>query len=243
MQTTVIIPTYNEVENLPKLVQALFALPIEGIDVLVVDDNSPDGTGQVADQLALSYPGRLEVQHRLGKAGLRQAYISGFKQALASSCEAIIQMDGDFSHPPDLIPQMLAALEGVDIVLGSRYIPGGSVDHHWPLWRKGLSAFGNFYARTILGMPIRDVTGGFRLWRREVLASLPLERIRSNGYAFLIELSYIAYRLGFTFREIPFYFADRRAGQSKMSLPIQREAALRVWQMRWEYRDLSDLHR
>lgn len=239
VQTTVITPTYNEAENLPKLVQALFALPIEGLSVLVVDDNSPDGTGLVADQLAAEYSGRMAVLHRQQKLGLGQAYINGFQYALATPTQAIVQMDADLSHPPELLPRMLQALEQADIVLGSRYISGGSVDNHWPMWRKGLSAFGNFYARTILGMSIRDVTGGYRAWRRDVLASLPLERIRSNGYAFLIELTYIAYRLGYTFHETPFYFADRSAGQSKMSLRIQREAALRVLQMRGEYKDLK----
>jgi dolichol-phosphate mannosyltransferase len=148
-------------------------------------------------------------------------------------------MDTDFSHPPEMVPVLLEALKTCDVALGSRYIPGGSVDHNWPLWRKGLSAFGNLYARVILGLPMRDATGGFKAWRRETLLGMPLERVRSNGYAFQVEMAYITCRLGYRFREIPFYFADRQWGQSKMSFRIQREAAIRVWQMRFEYRGLK----
>jgi dolichol-phosphate mannosyltransferase len=146
-------------------------------------------------------------------------------------------MDADFSHPPEMLERLLQALEKCDVALGSRYIPGGSVDEHWPLWRKGLSAFGNLYARTILRLPVRDATGGFKIWRQTTLVGMPLERIRSNGYAFQVEMAYVACRLGFTFREEPFYFADRRWGQSKMSLRIQRDRP--VWQMLYEYRDLK----
>lgn len=236
-----VVPTYNEAENLEKLLSVLFSLPVDGLGVLVVDDASPDGTGKIADNLTARYPGRLQVMHRSGKLGLGTAYISGFRQALEQGAEAVGQMDADFSHDPQKIPTLLNALRSADVVIGSRYVPGGSVDVRWPLWRKGLSAFGNFYARFILGLPVRDATGGFRLWRRETLLQMPLERVRSNGYAFQVEMSYIAYKLGFRFLETPIYFADRRWGASKMSWRIQREAAIRVWQMLFEYRGLKPI--
>jgi dolichol-phosphate mannosyltransferase len=237
-QLTIITPTYNEAENLPRLVEALFELPLPDLKLLVVDDNSPDGTGEIAEQIAAAYPGRMKVRHREGKLGLGTAYIEGFTQVLGEGAQAVGQMDADFSHPIEKIPLLLEALADYDLAIGSRYIPGGSVDIHWPLWRKRLSAFGNFYARTILSLPIRDVTGGFRIFRRATLQALPLERVRSNGYAFLVETAYITHRLGFRMKEIPIYFADRRWGQSKMSLPIQREAAIRTWQILREYSDL-----
>ena len=238
MQLTIIIPTFNEAENLPKLVSALFALPVENLKILVVDDNSPDGTGKIAEQLGHAYPGRIAVLHRPGKLGLGSAYILGFRHALETGAEAVGQMDADFSHPTEKIADLLAALQSCDIAIGSRYVPGGSVDINWPLWRKWLSAFANFYARTILRLPLRDVTGGFRLWRGETLKGMPLDRIRTNGYAFQVETAYVAYLLGYKFKEIPIYFADRRWGTSKMSFSIQREAARRVWQMLYEHRRL-----
>lgn len=238
MQLTIVTPTYNEAENLPKLVSALFALPLSGLKILVVDDNSPDGTGQLVEDMAPSYPGCLTVLHRPAKLGLGTAYISGFLRVLAEGAEVVAQMDADFSHPPEKILELLEVLETCDVAMGSRYVPGGAVDERWPFWRKGLSAFGNLYARVILGLPVRDATGGFRLWRRETLLGMPLERVRSNGYAFQIEMAYIVCRLGYTFREVPFYFADRQWGESKMSFRIQREAVIRVWQMRFAYRNL-----
>jgi dolichol-phosphate mannosyltransferase len=241
VQITVVIPTYNEAENLPKLFSALFSLPLEQLRVLIVDDHSPDGTGQLAENLAQEYPGRVSVLHRPGKMGLGTAYITGFQHALKQGAQAIGQMDADFSHPPELLIRLYETLQSCDVAMGSRYVPGGAVDERWPLWRKGLSAFGNFYARTILNLPVRDATGGYRLWRRETLLGMPLGRVRSNGYAFQVEMAFLAYRLGFTFDEVPFYFADRRWGHSKMSYKIQVEAAWRVWQMRSEYRYLKRL--
>jgi len=235
-QITVVIPTYNEAENLPKLVSVLFALPLD-LHVLVVDDNSPDGTGQAADELARK-DDRVQVLHRPGKQGLRSAYIEGFRLALKGAADAIAQMDADFSHDPAALADMLARLESRDVVLGSRYTPGGSVDRNWPLWRKGLSAFGNWYARTILGLPLRDVTTGYRLWRRQTLEGMPLDRIRANGYIFLVEMIYLAHCLEYKIGESPIYFADRRWGKSKMSLKIQLEAAGRIWQVLLNYRDL-----
>jgi dolichol-phosphate mannosyltransferase len=238
LRLTVIIPTYNEAENLPKLVSALFNLPIPGLKVLVVDDNSPDGTGRLADGLATQNPGRLSVLHRAGKLGLRTAYLEGFKQAIAQGADAVCQMDADFSHDPNALVDMAAALENADVVLGSRYVSGGSVDEQWPLWRKWLSAFGNTYARTILGFPLRDVTTGYRIWRREALQGMPLDRIHANGYVFLVEMAYMAFCLRYRFAQVPIYFADRQRGKSKMSFKIQAEAAIRIWRVKWNYRDL-----
>jgi dolichol-phosphate mannosyltransferase len=239
LKTTLIIPTYNEAENLPKLLSALFSLNLSDLHVLVVDDNSPDGTGQIAEDQKNGHPGKINVLHRSGKLGLGSAYIRGFYQCLDDGSEIIGQMDADFSHSPRKVLELLQVLPDCDMALGSRYIPGGSLDRDWAFWRKGLSVFGNYYARTILGLPIRDVTGGFRLWKRETLRALPLERIRSNGYIFQVEMAYVADRLGFKMKEIPIYFTERRFGKSKMSFHIQMEAAVRVWQLRRLYRDLS----
>jgi dolichol-phosphate mannosyltransferase len=238
LKLTIVIPTYNEAENLSKLTEALFALPIEELNLLVVDDNSPDGTGQIAEKLGEQYNGRVKVMHRPGKMGLGSAYIQGFGQAIADGADFVGQMDADFSHPIEKIGEMLEVVGDCDFVLGSRYVNGGSLDENWPFWRKALSAFGNFYARTILGMKIRDVTGGFRIWRKETLQAMPLERIRSNGYIFQVEMAYVATLLGYQTREVPIYFADRRWGQSKMNFKIQIEAALRTWQLPGMYKDL-----
>ena len=239
MKITIIMPTYNEAENLPDLVEKIISLQNSDISLLFIDDDSPDGTGQVAEDLGKKYPGRIQVIHREGKLGLGSAYILGFRTVLESDVDAVGQMDSDFSHPPEKIPEMIAALEDADMVLGSRYIEGGAVDKDWPFWRKGLSAWGNFYARTILGMPIRDVTTGFRLWRRETLQAMPLERILSGGYVFLVEMAYLTHKMGYKLGEVPIYFADRKWGQSKMNFRIQMEAAIRVWQVRYAYRDLD----
>jgi dolichol-phosphate mannosyltransferase len=237
LRTTVVIPTYNEIENLPKLVDLLFSLPLD-LQVLVVDDNSPDGTGKLADDLSRTTGGRVQVMHRAGKQGLGTAYIQGFGYALEHGAEAVAQMDADFSHPYEKLVDMSMALDGCSAVIGSRYVLGGKLDERWSIFRKALSSWGNLYARTILGMRIRDVTGGYKLWRRETLLGMPLQRIRSSGYVFQVEMAYVATRLGYSFKEVPIYFADRRAGQSKMSLRIQLEAAVRVWQLVGMYKDL-----
>lgn len=237
MRIVVIIPTYNEAENLPKLVSALFALPLD-LNILVVDDNSPDGTGRIADDLAAANPKRVRVMHRTGKLGLSSAYLQAFHTLLENTVDVIGQMDADFSHDPAALVEMVKRLETCDLVLGSRYIPGGSTDVRWPIWRKALSAWGNFYARSILRIPLRDVTGGFRLWRRETLQAMPLERVKASGYIFLVEMAYLAWCLQFKIGEVPIYFADRRWGKTKMSFKIQAEAAMRVWQVLWAYRDL-----
>jgi dolichol-phosphate mannosyltransferase len=238
LKTTIVIPTYNEAGNVPKLVQTLLSLPILGLNVLIVDDNSTDGTGRIADGLAAKHPGRIEVLHRPGKMGLGTAYVTGFQMAVNAGADAVGQMDADFSHPPEKLVELVAALESCDVAIGSRYIAGGGVDKDWPFWRKMLSAFANLYARTILGLKLHDVTGGFRLYHKHVIQKMPFERIRSSGYVFQVETAYLMMLLGIKFKEVPFYFAERQSGKSKMSFRIQLEAALRVWQLLWNYRDL-----
>jgi len=239
-KTTLVIPTYNERGNLPSLLEELFSLGMADMQVLIVDDNSPDGTGELAEALKKTYPHQLEVMHRTGKLGLGSAYIQGFQNAMQSGAAVVGQMDADFSHPIEKIPSMLATLEKVDLVIGSRYIAGGKLDEKWPFWRKWLSRFGNFYARSILALPMRDVTGGFRFWKAQALQKLPLERVRSNGYVFQVEMAFLACCSGLSFAEIPIYFAERQWGTSKMSLRIQLEAAYRVWLLRAQYKDLRE---
>jgi dolichol-phosphate mannosyltransferase len=164
--------------------------------------------------------------------------IEGFQKAFDLGANAVVQMDADFSHDPAVLPQMARQLSSHDVVIGSRYTKGGSLDDRWPAWRKALSSFGNFYARTILSSPLHDMTTGFRMWRREALQNMPLDRIRSNGYIFLVEMAYVAYLMGFRISEVPIHFADRRWGKSKMSLKIQLEAAMRIWDVWWHYRDI-----
>lgn len=238
MNTSIVIPTYNEKENLPLIVEALFNLQIPNLNILVVDDNSPDGTGAIADKLSKDHPDSVSVMHREGKKGLGTAYLEGFQHCLEQGADQIVQMDADFSHNPKKVLNLLAGLEDNDMVLGSRYVSGGSLDERWAAWRKGLSSFGNLYARVILRMQILDVTGGFRAWRRNTLLGIPLDRIKSQGYAFQVEMAYVTYLSGFSIYEVPIYFADRTRGDSKMSLNIQIEAARRVWSILYEYRDL-----
>jgi dolichol-phosphate mannosyltransferase len=239
MKIVQVIPTFNEAQNLPVLVSALFKQDIAGLNILIVDDNSPDGTGDVAENLAKDYAGKVTALHRQGKEGLGKAYIQGFQHALNLGADVVGMMDADLSHPPERLPTMLAALDRADVVIGSRYVPGGSVDKDWPIWRKGLSWFGNVYARTILGLPIQDATGGYRLWRRAALKAIPFADSRSNGYVFIVELAYLASLVGLRFAEVPIYFAERTQGDSKMSLRIQIEAAFRVWQLRRIYKQLK----
>jgi dolichol-phosphate mannosyltransferase len=242
-QLTVVIPTYNEAENLPSLAEQLWALPIPRLRLIIVDDASPDGTGQIADQLAAQEAGRMSVIHRAGKLGLGTAYTTGFQRAIAEGAEAIGQMDADFSHHPSYLPGFMESLENYDAVFGSRYVSGGRLDERWGFGRVLLSWFGNFYARTILRLHTRDVTGGYRIWRRETLMGIPLDAIRSNGYAFQVEMAFLAERLGYRLLEMPIYFEDRRIGQSKMSRRIILEASLRVWQLLLQHRKLKPLNR
>ncbi|HTK70038.1 MAG TPA: polyprenol monophosphomannose synthase [Candidatus Eisenbacteria bacterium] len=229
MKALIIVPTYNERENLEELVRRIFdkQLPIE---VLIVDDNSPDGTGALADEMASRDP-RVHVMHRAGKMGLGSAYVAGFKWALARDYEAVFEMDADFSHSPDSLVDFLRELEHADLVLGSRYLHGVTVVN-WPLSRLILSYTANLYSRVITGMPVKDLTGGFKCFRRQVLEAIDLDRVRSDGYAFQIEINFKAWRKGFRIQEIPILFVDRRAGVSKMSRRIVREAAWMVWRLR-----------
>jgi dolichol-phosphate mannosyltransferase len=238
LRIVAILPTYNEAENLPKMVSALFALPLD-LTILIVDDNSPDGTGRIADELAARHPKMIRVIHRSGKLGLSSAYLQAFQILLDTDIDAIAQVDTDFSHDPKDLVKMAKLLEDCDVVIGSRYVKGGSTDVRWPLWRKALSAWGNFYARSILRISPRDVTAGFRLWKRETLRGMPLERVKATGYVFMVEMAYLAYCLEYKIGEVPVYFAERRLGKSKMSFKIQIEAAIRVWQVWWLYRDLK----
>ncbi len=234
----VVVPTYNEANNLPELVGALLALDVPGLEVLVVDDNSPDGTGQVADALAGQYPGRVHALHRPGKQGLGTAYRAGFRYALDHGADYVVQMDADFSHSPHYIPQFLEAIEDTDVVVGSRYVGGGSLDERWSWWRYFLSWWANsVYTRLILGVRVRDATAGFKCWRRATLEGIGLDRVRSNGYVFQVEMAYLTEKLGYRFQEIPIHFEDRRIGQSKMTMRVKIEAALRTWQVRWRHRN------
>ena len=230
-EALIIIPTYNERENLKSLCdQVLTALP--SADLLIVDDNSPDGTGQLADQMAAENQ-RINVLHRSGKLGLGTAYIAGFRYALSKGYEFVFEMDADFSHDPVYLPALLgAAKDGAGVVIGSRRVPGGGTEN-WGLGRQLISAGGSLYARTILGLDVRDLTSGFKCFRREVLAAIDLDAVRSNGYSFQIEMTYRAVRKGFSVAEVPIIFIDRRAGQSKMSSKIFAEAMGMVWRLRF----------
>lgn len=230
MKTLIIIPTYNELDNLQPLLEAVF-LHAPASDVLIVDDNSPDGTGKLADQLAENDT-RIHVLHRTGKLGLGTAYIAGFKYAIANSYDAAFEMDADFSHDPRYLPDFLKAIQSADLVIGSRYIRGGSTPN-WSLLRRFISNGGNIYARLMLGLSVHDCTAGYRCYRRHVLESIDLDSIRSQGYAFQVELAYRVLKHGFTIVEIPIVFMDRRVGKSKMSRKIFIEGFLRVLQMRF----------
>jgi dolichol-phosphate mannosyltransferase len=223
------LPTYDERENLAPMVEAILAAAPQ-LDVLVIDDNSPDGTGQLADQIA-ARESRVQVLHRAGKEGLGRAYLAGFAWALARDYGLVLEMDCDFSHDPKYLPAMLAAAGEADLVLGSRYVRGGGTVN-WGLLRKLISRGGSLYARTILGLSVRDLTGGFKCFRREVLEAIDLPTVECTGYAFQIELTYRAARRGFRITELPIVFADRRVGHSKMSRRIVLEAIARVWSIR-----------
>ncbi len=227
----VVVPTYNERENLPRLIPSILAKDPR-LEILVVDDGSPDGTGALADQMAAEEP-RVHVLHRSGKLGLGTAYLAGFRWGLERGYEALFEMDADFSHDPAHLPQFLEAVEHYDVVLGSRYLHGRVTVVNWPIGRLLLSYYANVYARWVTGLPIADATGGFKCFRREVLAAIPLDRVESNGYSFQIEMSFRAWKKGFRLGEIPIMFVDRDVGESKMSGGIVREAIWRVWRLRF----------
>jgi dolichol-phosphate mannosyltransferase len=227
----IIVPTYNERENLPRIVPLILAQDPR-LHILVVDDGSPDGTGAVADEIARAEP-KLHVIHRASKLGLGTAYVAGFRFGLERGFDYMFEMDADFSHDPEHLPQFLEAIEQFDVVLGSRYLHGRVTVVNWPMGRLLLSYFANIYARWVTGVPIADLTGGFKCFRREVLAAIPLEKVESNGYAFQIEMSFRAWTRRFRIGEIPITFVDRDIGESKMSRRIIWEAVWRVWRLRW----------
>jgi dolichol-phosphate mannosyltransferase len=230
----VVVPTYNEKENLPTLAAGILAHP--GFRLLVVDDGSPDGTGALADDLARTHPGRIEVMHRNGPRGLGRSYIDGLKHALESGAELIFQMDADLSHNPEHLPAIADAASKFDVVIGSRYLTGVSVVN-WPLHRIFLSAFANRYVRAVTRISVSDCTSGFRCWRREALERLPLHGMVSNGYAFIVEMLYEASRRGCTVGEVPIIFIERRQGQSKVSARVLVESLVVPWRLRLRRRN------
>jgi dolichol-phosphate mannosyltransferase len=226
---TVVLPTYNEAANLPVVVAELLGLPLPGLRILVADDNSPDGTGRIADELAAQHgPDRMTVVHRPGKQGLGRAYVDGMTRAIARGTEFVAQMDSDLSHAPRYLPQMLGTLlsAGADVVIGSRYVAGASLASEWSWRRRALSGFANYYVRALLRLGIRDVTAGFKIWRSSALEAIDVASIRSNGYSFQVEMNYRTVRHGLKIVELPIHFADRREGQSKMNVGVQLESAL-----------------
>jgi dolichol-phosphate mannosyltransferase len=241
MKLITVIPTYNEAENIKPMTQALFALDIPELEILIVDDESPDGTGAIADELAAEHPGRFHVMQRTGERGLGLAYIDGFTWALEHGADYIVQMDCDFSHSPEYIPQFLEHIKDYDVVVGSRYVKGGKTDEDWGFGRWLLSWWANsVYTRLILGCKVKDVTGGFKCWRRETLQGIGITNcIRSRGYIFQVEMAYATEKLGYRVLEIPIYFEDRRIGRSKMSMTVKIEAALRIFELRLKYRQCT----
>lgn len=239
-EVVVVIPTYNERENLPVLADQLGELGLPGLRLLVVDDDSPDGTGKAAEELAETWAGggRVRVLHRTEKNGLGRAYVDGMTLALAEGADVVMQMDADLSHPASVVPEMVRLLETTDagVVVGSRYVPGGSTASDWPWRRKALSAFANRYVDTVLGLGVKDATAGFKAWRASTLRSMDLESVRSNGYSFQVEMTYRAVRRGARVIETPIHFEERAVGVSKMSFGTQLESAVMPWKLRFARR-------
>lgn len=232
---TVVVPTYNEKDNLPELVGQLLALPLRGLRVLVVDDNSPDGTGDLADKLAVDSPEQIAVLHRTAKEGLGRAYIAGMTRALEDGAAIVIQIDADLSHPPSVIPAMVDKLRTSEagVVIGSRYVPGGKTAEDWPWHRKALSVWANIYVNAILNLKVKDATAGFKAWQAATLRAISLDTIRSNGYSFQVEMNFRTARAGLTITEIPIVFSERAEGASKMTLKVQLESARTPWRLRF----------
>ena len=229
MKALILVPTYNEKDNLPILAAALLAY--DSTEILVIDDASPDGTGRVADALATQHPGRVRVMHRAGPRGLGRSYLDGFRDAIATDADVVVQMDADLSHDPKFLPTMLAAIaNGAELVIGSRYREGGAVEN-WPVHRKMLSAFANTYIRSVTGLQVRDCTSGYRCWRREALAKLPLDTVASEGYAFLTEVIFQAAAAGTRIAEVPIVFVERRQGASKLSSSVLFESLQTPWRL------------
>jgi len=224
----VVVPTFNERANLPTLIAGLMQHP--HVKVMVVDDQSPDGTGEVADALAREHAGRIEVMHRTERRGLGRSYIDGLRKAIREPVDVVCQMDADLSHDPARLPDLVAATDRADVVIGSRYIPGGRIVN-WPLRRRVLSRFANAYIRIVTRLRARDCTSGYRCWRREALAALPLDRFISDGYSFLVEMLYVASRRGCRIGEVPITFVERRQGESKLSRAVLLESAITPWRL------------
>jgi dolichol-phosphate mannosyltransferase len=240
MKTCVVLPTYNEAPNLVPLVEQLLALPIDDLHILIIDDSSQDGTGQIADRLHDQYPRRISVTHRAAKLGLGTAYVTGFLWALERGANQVIQMDADFSHSPRYLPQFIEAMADYDVVVGSRYVPGGKLDPRWSGWRHLLSKWANsLYVQWILGLKVRDATAGYKCWKRSALEQLHIDQVRSNGYVFQVEMAYLSEKNGLRILEWPIYFEDRRIGKSKMSMSVKLEAAWRVFDIRRRYGPLD----
>jgi dolichol-phosphate mannosyltransferase len=243
-KVTVVLPTYNEADNLPKIIPALLTLPLPELRILVVDDNSPDGTGKIAEGLAAATnstgKARVSVVHRTAKEGLGRAYVDGMTRALDAGADFVVQMDADLSHPPEYIPEMLGTLLSTraGVVIGSRYVTGGVLAEEWGLHRRLLSSWANFYVQKLLSLRIRDVTAGYKLWRAETLRDLDLAAVGSNGYSFQVEMNYRTALRGHRIMEIPIHFEERREGASKMSLSVQWESALVPLRLRRQRRDL-----
>ncbi len=235
---TVVVPTYNERDNLSDLVDQLLKLPLPGLRVLVVDDNSPDGTGEIADKIAAESSDRVAALRRIAKDGLGRAYVAGMSRALSEGADIVIQMDADLSHPPSVIPAMVDKLRNSDagVVIGSRYVPGGSTAADWPRYRKALSVWANVYVNAILNLNVRDATAGFKAWKASTLQAIDLESIQSNGYSFQVEMNFRTACAGMRIAEIPISFSERAGGVSKMSLKVQLESARTPWRLRFDRR-------
>ncbi|MFZ6027521.1 MAG: polyprenol monophosphomannose synthase [Chloroflexota bacterium] len=232
-KTTIVIPTYNEAENVPLMADAIFKLAIEGVQLLVVDDDSPDGTATVTQKIAEKYPGKVHLLHRVGRRGLGSAYVEGFRWALEAGSDYIVQMDADFSHPPEQLPVLLRLIADHDVVVGSRYVPGGRLDERWGWQRRFLSWWANsVWVRFWLGLKTHDATAGYKCWRAAALQQIDLGNVYSNGYGFMVEMCYLAERAGLRICETPIYFRERDLGKSKMSLRVQLHAAVRVLEIR-----------
>ncbi len=240
MKTMVVVPTYNEAANVESFVEALLGLKVDDLHVLIVDDNSPDCTGEIAEDLKCRFPDRVDVIHRPGKQGLGTAYCDGFHKALAEGADYIVQMDADFSHSPRYVKRFLTKIQDYDVIVGSRYIKGGRTDENWSWTRWLLSWWANsVYVRMLLGLQVRDATAGFKMFTRQALERIDLSRVVSNGYIFQVEMAYLTEQEGLRVLEWPIYFEDRRIGRSKMSMRVKLEAAYRVWEIRGRYGPLK----
>ncbi|MEE8442327.1 MAG: polyprenol monophosphomannose synthase [Dehalococcoidia bacterium] len=240
MKTLVVVPTYNEAGNLPHLVERLFSLGIPDLELLVVDDNSPDGTAAIAEGLEAAHPQQIHVLSRAAKEGLGPAYIAGYKEALRLGADVVIQMDADLSHPPEYIPDFLESMGNADVVVGSRYVPGGGAAGEWGLLRRAISRWGDLYVRWAMGLHLRDTKSGFKGFRREVLEQLALDSLTSKGFIFQAEVAFRCQKMGFRIKEVPFIFQERGAGRSKMSLSIMGEALWRSFRIRWSGQGLRE---